>query len=747
MIVFPRHDIDPKKKDDKWLLQFAKAAWEDSRSFKNLNFYHNRDRLKELRDYSNGIQNNNQYKSSIEPDDANGESFVPLDYTIVPFIPKFKKIAVNKINKISHNIVATAIDSLARDDEEKYFAEQKAKITILEQLGDIPGIEQMIGLEDDDPHSIEELKIKKEFSYKHQAAIEAEQGIDLVFSNNKYNEIQALVTNDLFDWGVGGVKEYFDPNGVIKIRHVNCKYFLCSYSERPDFTDCRYMGEVVPTTIENVRRESGFSEEVMEEIYEKVRKNRHTGDNYYIAGSKSYDDYRVEVVDFEFKSVNDLVTVDRINNKGNKEKRIARYSSKDKPGKKHKRTSYEVIYKCKWIVGTDHVYSTGLMTNMKRKKNSLTETSFSFHMRAPMQEEMRFFGVTEAMIPVADQIQFAWLKLQNLILNIIPPGIAFDLDALENVNLGAAGQLWKPLKVMDLYRQRGDIAYRGTDKNGEPIMNGGVPITPIRNQVMGEVNNLVGLINAFLNMLRDNIGFNEITDGSTPDPRTLNGVANLAYQSTTNALGHIIDAKKSINESLADGVVLRMQDAFADGSHRGYMVALGINTQRFWKAQADISIHELSVKLEDKPDDEMIARVNARIDLAIQTGQITIADAEFLETIDNIKERSAVLAYRVKKKTEEDRAFASQQIQENGQVQQQSAVVSEEAKQRTLQMEHQFKMEQIQLEKTLEGQIEQIKQQGRLTEANVREEGRITAKEIENVGNMNVKSMENLQKQ
>jgi len=272
MNVFPRHDIDPKKKDDKWILQAVKAAWDESATLNgNKGFYHNRHRFRELRDYALGNQSVNKYKNQIEPKDANGtspETFVQLDYTIIPFIPKFRKIALGKVSGFGHNIIATAIDPLAREQEDDYFADIKAKLELIQQLQDIPGIEKMVGLEDTDPRTMEEVDIKRRFSYKHVAAMEVEQGLNLVLHNNKYSKIEEKIDQDIFDFGVGGCRDYFDENGVIKIRHVKPYAFGSSYCEEPDFSDARYMYEVISMTVEDIRKESGFSDDIMEQIAE-----------------------------------------------------------------------------------------------------------------------------------------------------------------------------------------------------------------------------------------------------------------------------------------------------------------------------------------------------------------------------------------------------------------------------------------------------------------------------------------------
>lgn len=738
---FPDDNIDPLKKDKDWILQNAKAIWSNSKTFSANIFYHGRNRFREFRDYANGRQSVDKYKNMVEPADANKkkpEVFQPLDYTILPIIPKFKKIALGKIDKIGYNIVATAIDSIARDDEEDYFAEQRAKIKMLEELSDVPGIETMIDLKDDDPRTLEEIKIKQEYSYKHNAAIEAEKGLKLIYTNNKYEQILDRVKSDLFDFGVGGVRDYFDENGKIRIKHANMERLISSYCEEPDFSDAFYIGEVVPRSISQIQESGEFTKEEIEQIKnnQKNQRNFLRSDRRNI---QEYDDDKISVLDFEIKSFNSTAYEKRTNSFGNKKINKTDFYKKSNNKREVVKDGYEVIYKGSWIIGTDFIYDYGLCTNMKRKKNAFKEVLFSWHLMAPNMDQMNFFGLTESMIPVADQIQLTWLKIQNLLLNVVPPGIKFDLNALENVSLGHAGEKWSPRKIIEMYRQRGDIPYRSKREDGE--LENPNPIENMRSEAAAEISNFVGLINAFMNILRDNIGFNEITDGSTPDPRTLNGVANIALQSTNNALNDIIQGVKFLNENVADSLVIRMQDAFSAGD-KAYRKALGINTERFWKVLTDISIHELSLKFEDKPDDQELAVLNRRIELAEQAGQITVADSVYIDTIDNIKEKAAVLAYLVKKNMADKQAIDMQNIQANSQAQQQSAMLSEKMKQETMNVEYQLKGQFQREGKEADYIIEQLKQKGRLEEADIREAGRVFTKQIENQGKERIKQIE-----
>ncbi len=185
-----------------------------------------------------------------------------------------------------------------------------------------------------------------------------------------------------------------------------------------------------------------------------------------------------------------------------------------------------------------------------------------------------------------------------------------------------------------------------------------------------------------------------------------------------------------------------MQDAFSSGKVEGYVRALGGNTKDFWAVNTDISIHEIAVKIEDKPNEEEIADYRLKLNLAIEVGQITIADATELDTLQNIKERAAMLAYMVRKNQQAKQQEQMMLSQQNAQVQQQSAIVAEEEKRKTLQTDFQLKSQLVNLEKQWDYKIQEMVLNGRGQEANTREQGRVVAKQVENEGKLQVKALD-----
>ena len=130
MATFPSHLINPKSKNKTWISKYIKAAWDDYKESYPEGFYNARDRYHETRLYMLGKQNITKYKKMLDPQKTanNDESWFNIDWSIVPIIPKFRRIALGNLRKSEYNINAQAIDSDARDEENNYYAETAGKV-------------------------------------------------------------------------------------------------------------------------------------------------------------------------------------------------------------------------------------------------------------------------------------------------------------------------------------------------------------------------------------------------------------------------------------------------------------------------------------------------------------------------------------------------------------------------------------------------------------------------------------------
>jgi hypothetical protein len=733
---FPSHTIDSNLKDKTWVSQYIKAAWADFSTYYPNQMYNGRDKYHEIKLYMYGKQSVSRYKKLLQPREVANEdqSWININWDILPIIPKFRRIALATLFKTDFSISVDAVDPVAQDDKQKFYADNAAKI-ILKKEFEKQGVDPSIVPDADvDVDSMQELDMYMNYSYKHRMAIEMEQGLELIMSLNKFENERIKVVEDLHDWGIGGYKEYFDAQGNIKIKRINPMNLVMSYTTDPNFKDIQYIGEVTEMTIADLKQMAGdkISDEDYKILAEKYANKYNVASTLRDLNSNYngiYDGFRIKVMDLEFFSYNSMVLEERVNSKGNTVVGRAAKAKANRSDKKYSKTDYKVVYKGKWIVGSDIFFDCGLATNMKRAKSSLTDTSLSYHLAAPNMYQMSTYSLGDQMKSLADQIQLAWYKLQNVMLRARPRGIMIELGALEGVPLGKAGRALKPMEILDLYNQTGNLVYRRLNDEGQA--SNYKPIEELDNGIGNEAVQYFNIIKQNIDLLRDILGFNEITDGSTPDPRTLNGVAKYASESTNNSLDFIKRAERDLLERLCYDLTLRIQDSAINGTISGYIRALGSESVQFFKLDPEVSAYECGLKIRQKPTEFEKEKLSRRIEQAIQSNQITLADAMMIENLENLKYAEVLLGYRIKKNQEETQQRAMEAQQMNGQIQQQSAMAAEQAKQQTLQMEAQVKMQMIQMEKQLESQLLAMKLQNEAMIEQGKIEGKINTAKIE----------------
>ena len=98
-----------------------------------------------------------------------------------------------------------------------------------------------------------------------------EEGIELTFYLNDWEEVRKRVIRDLITLDIGVAKTGVE-NGKITIRYVDPTNFVSSHSSRPDFRNMEYAGEVIYITVHDLKRMSGdqFTDDEYEDIAKSV---------------------------------------------------------------------------------------------------------------------------------------------------------------------------------------------------------------------------------------------------------------------------------------------------------------------------------------------------------------------------------------------------------------------------------------------------------------------------------------------
>lgn len=711
---YPPHDINPAKKDKAWGIKYAKAAWSDwNYTIPRTCFYNSADKYEELRLYAQGKQPINKYKKLMGVDEQTNNTWLVVDWSVRPIIPKLRDIVISKMIQREYNIVCTPVDPQAKGELDQFYADMRAKIAmrkIMEQQNSELAQHPMLQPQQGEPLDFEELEMRLEFGEQFNRSKDAEQAIQLAFYWNNYREFRRRLMEDWFDCGPAGYKEGLSKDNRPFFRKVNPEAVITNYCRFPDFRDLIHAGEVIDVSLidmATMKDDEGNPVFTAEEI--ESMKNTVAGKwsnpamvgrstNYF----KSYDKQTVKVLDLQFFSYNELNYERNVNRRGNIMFNEADWERRNNKKDKYLRKKIKVVYEIKWIIGTEFAYDFRLKKDMKRSVDpkKMAETSLDYKFYAPSFYEMRTLSMVERLMPLADEYQMTVYRIQNFINRMVPNGWTIDLDALENVALEKGGQNMKPLDLIQFFFETGVLPIRLKDVMGDNVNY--KPIIPTDNNSYEQLRVLYEHMTLVLTQMQSIIGLNELTDASTPNPKTLNGVASIAVDSTNNALYPLQFAERFLVEQLASDMMVRMQQAVKKGPVEGFARALNTNTLHFISVSSELPLREYGIMIDERPTDDQKQLLLMQLQQDQAAGLLDSADALYILNIYNVKQAQQMLAYKVRKNKEAAQKSELEKIQQNGQVQKESAMMAEQMKQQTLQIEWQLRMQFEQLSKDLD---------------------------------------------
>lgn len=693
-------------------LKEARACWKEWEDLNSESFEKGLGKYNRMSLYALGKNPVDQYKPQLDIDDKDNKSWMSIDMTPIPVLPKMIRIINSLFRKIDMKPDVNTIDPYSEEDKADYFAEEKANIDVRQVLGQIGVSDEILDSGDpSQPKTHEELEIKRGFGWKHNLAIKMEQGISHVFNENDMPEEREKTRESLIVKGAGGYKLWSDSGtGKVSFRHVDIGRFISSPTFDPYMRDIWYAGEMTYVRIDEIRKATNgaIPEKDLEALAMKAAGTNGNTLAYTpnSANAFPYDSTRVAVLDLSFKKNGSVLYEKRMFENGNFV--IGKAKKKKRDYDSNKREYYEDlrcdVHKVKWIVDSEYVYDFGKENDMVKKASRYWDAALPYIMCAPGLHNMETTSLVEELMPLVDAIHIAWYKLQNVIAQARPKGVIIDISVLEEVGLkDHSGEVMGQLQLIDLFNKRGLLAYRSVDSEGR--VTGRKPIEELNNGLGTEAAEYYNIIDKHFATLRGFLGLNDVTDGSTPDPKMLNGVASMAAEGTNNALHHIFNAERSLLERVADNIVCRLHDTIAFRSSSYYDNILGKSQLDKTIRKQTLSHREYGTIIKIGPDAIEQQRLNDDISMAIASGQITLADKYAITSIDNVKQAQQVLAYRIKKNAEEVHGRKMEEINANNQGSAQAAMSAEAEKRKTYELEAQLKERQI----LLQGQVDKEK--------------------------------------
>jgi len=715
------HKTDPRLKLKKeWILGNVKALVQSGcvatqdRAFMPMAAHYNKMKL-----YSIGKQPTGHLRKAFQIDGAADVTTANLDYTPTKVHLKIRDIAVAKVLQNVYDPIATPIDMQAKNKSDEAYTNMKAKLMMkkmLEQQDPQLAASPVFKQNDKEPQDLDELEMRAQFGEQFVRSMDSELMVGLAFHMNKVPQsVRKPIVEDWFDCGIGGYKDSLDANGKPNVRHCDLRNVVTSYCTKEDFSDATFFGEVVTPNIEEIMPLVNEAEKIqLKELASGGIVNTTTDmpGITFMPLPKG----KVRVLDVEFLSVNTITYQVAADKFGNPK------SSKRPHGEKGEgiiTNDKQVVYKAKWVLGTDILYDFGLAENQKRKHNKKDScnTTMSYKFWAYSFHDMYVSSYMERMIPSIEEYQTLKLKLQNIRNNQIVNGFAIDLDALESVNIAQGGAAMGKKQILELFRQRGILLYRGKGLNA--TNPNAKPIDQIVNQIAGEVESIMYQMSICIQDMNQIIGLNEVTDASTPSDRMSNAGFNNANLSTNNALWPLLNVDVVMLTQLAVDMDMRVkQSIIINGSYEGYMPGINETTLRFVKSGSDYHLHDHAIMIDMRPTKEQKQFIIEQMQPNMVAGLISLAEVFTVLATNNMKQAEMILSYRVEKNRKRQEDMQQQNQMMNIEGQKQSGMAVEKSKQETMQLEyqlkamlekdkHEYKMEEIELMQSMQGQIAQ----------------------------------------
>lgn len=708
-------------------LKYAKSIYQQWGKIDQQNsVYGNRKKTFEKnRRYANGTQDTAIYRSlltSLDPNNGDG-SMLNLDFTPVPILPKFVRIVVNKILSLNPYPNLEAVDPISsseKDTDRRKLEMMIAAKNQLRKIEDKTGV--VVGMDSNTiPDTLEEAEIFIGNNIKSSSEIAAQIATNLTLEWNEFNDsILRRCVNDLAVLGMAVVKRDNDPQYGLKTSYVDPINFVHSFTEDPNFSDLVYAGHVRHIPIQELKRMAGdqFTEEEYKKIAQKAQKkygydaaklNQSSYDRVNNVSRFGYDEYMIEVLDFEFMSVD----CEYYESKESKYGNVGFYSK----GENYKAPQNSVfnrevmklenasVYGGCYILGTDFLFNYGKKNNIPKNIHDISRTNLSYSVCATNILDMMPKSMVDSCIGFADQLQLTHLKIQQAVAKAKPDGIIIDIEGLENVQLGKGGEL-QPLDLHDIYEQTGVFYYRSKNPEGG-FQN--PPIREIGNSIRN-INELIGLYNHYLKMIRDATGINEVMDASSPKADALVGVRQQALSAANNAIYDITNSSMVLYKKVCSDIVKCVQVIHPDSVlYRIYENAIGKENMGVLSSFRNLAMYNFGVRVVKEMEEAERQYLEQNIQVALAQKEIDLEDAIAVRQLKDINQAERLLIVRRKKRMAQQQQIAMQNSQQQAQIQQQSAQATSEAKQQEMQLEAQLKAQELQLKAQLEAQLEEVK--------------------------------------
>jgi len=672
------------KRDEKEGLKISKYL---ERAFNSGYFSKRNKKFDKNRKFARGRQPMAEFLDLLNVDGK--EAFVNLDMKAPAIAPKFIQVMIGGFMKREEKVRVSAIDPISTN--KKKYEREEAEFRM--NFGDeIKGIEEQAGLKliPDNaytPEDYEELDLFFGGQYQLPEEIMFEKGITAVLDTSGWDVIKRKLLEDMIEVGLACTKVSSSRDGKITVRRVIPENLIYSYSDYDDFRDMSFIGEVISMKISDLREMyPNIEEEKFFKISQKSKNYTSSvkwEEKFRYNVDRPYDDWTVDVLDFEIRTVDSMIYQARINKFGNlivekKDKEPQKVGDNKEIIRKTMKVNYHGVY----VMNSDIMLEWGIAKNMIKPSiaKELSDVFFSYSLYMHENLDLENMAIPERMETSIRQMTLAHLKIQQLVAKLRPSGLIIDIDSLSDISLGQ-GKNVTPMEIQQIYDQTGNIYYRRKTEDGDNM--NGVPISEAPNSgSIGQIQELITVYNHYLTRLRDEIGVNEYREGASVNPKLGLGIQRSQVEASNNATDFIYDGYLNLYKQTSFKSALLLYDS----------VLYGGRQYRDYISDKEVKDKQFDVIVEVMPDEAEKQFLNSMIQTAISANAIEFEDAFKVKNIKNYKLAEMYLSKAKKKKMRDDMQKAQQNSEMNSQSQQQSIMAKAQADAQTQQVEAQSKI-------------------------------------------------------
>tara|TARA_R110002167_G_scaffold213925_2_gene418532 strand:+ start:6635 stop:9070 length:2436 start_codon:yes stop_codon:yes gene_type:complete len=673
-------------------------------------FYNQWTEFHRLRLYARGEQSVAKYKNELAVD---GDlSYLNLDWTPVPIIPKFVDIVVNGMSDRLFKVNCVAMDAMSAEKRNQFQKMVEVNVVaqdLFRQVEEDFGVEMFQVDPKTLPQSDSEMELYMQLNYKPAIEIANEIAINTMLEENHYVDTRKRVDYDITTLGIGMTKHTFQQGDGIKVDYVDPANVVYSYTEDPYFKDTFYWGEIKTVPIgEVIKIDPTVTNEQLSEI---SKYSQAWYDYYNVAAMYENSMFARDtctLLYFNYKTTNSFVYKKKKTAEGTY-KTVEKDDEFNPPQEMMDEGEFEKVekridvwYEGVMVMGTNIILKWDMMENMVRPNSANQYAMPNYVACAPRMYKGVLESLVRRMIPFADLIQISHLKIQQVVSKVVPDGVFIDADGLNEVDLGT-GAAYNPEDALRLYFQTGSVIGRSFTQDGE-YNNAKVPITQLTSSSgQSKMQMLIGNYNHYLNMIRQVTGLNEARDASSPDPNALVGVQKLAALNSNVATRHILNASLYITKTLAECLSIRTADVLEYADFRDeFAMQIGKYNLNILEEIKNLYLYDFGIFVEMSPDEEEKQQLEQNIQMSLQNGGIDLEDAIDIRTINNLKMANQLLKVKRKQTKAEVQQQQQQQqqmqAQQAQQLQQQAAQAAMQQTQAELQAKIQIKQAEIAFE-------------------------------------------------